>query len=103
MKRTGNNDVTLIRDKGRGLSHPEKISLRRHAAPTCHLPVVDRSKEAECIEALDRLNVPLNSSRDDARNILRVNNYKFRNDVLGAALKARRSSAHDGTTDLGDG
>jgi hypothetical protein len=33
----------------------------------------------------------------------RVHNYKFRNDVLGAALKARRSSARDGTTDLGDG
>jgi hypothetical protein len=42
-------------------------------------------------------------SQPDSNSPRRVNNYKFRNDVLGAALKARRSSAHDGTTDLGDG
>jgi hypothetical protein len=30
MRRNG-NEVTLIRDKGRGLSHPEKVVLRRHA------------------------------------------------------------------------
>src|SRR5262249_9475213 len=33
MKRNG-NEVTLIRDMGRGLSHPEKVALRRHSAPT---------------------------------------------------------------------
>lgn len=37
MKCTG-NQVTLTRDKGRGLAHPEKMMLRRHAAPTRHLP-----------------------------------------------------------------
>jgi RecA-family ATPase len=102
MKRTGNN-VTLIRDKGRGLSHPEKIMLRRHAAPTRHLPVVAEGKQAECIEALDRLNVPLDMGRQDARIVLRDNNYGFRNDILGAALKARRSSPSHGTTAVGDG
>ena len=42
-------------------------------------------------------------TQPDSNSLRRVHNYKFRNDVLGAALKARRSSAHDGTTDLGDG
>lgn len=77
--------------------------LRRHAAPTCHLPVVDRSKEAECIEALEMLGVPVDSSRDEAGNILRRNGYRFRNDVLGPALRSRRSSAPHGTNDLRDG
>jgi len=84
--------VTLIRDKGRGLSHPEKILLRRHAAPTRHLPVIHDGKQGECIGALDRLEVPLDSSRDEAARILRENGYPCRNDIVGAALKARRSS-----------
>jgi hypothetical protein len=57
----------------------------------------------ECIEALDRLNVPLEASRDDAANVLRDNNYRFRNEVIGPALNARRSSASHGTNGVGDG
>lgn len=91
MKRSG-NDVTLTRDKGRGLSHPEKVMLRRHATPTRHLPVIHDGKQGECVEALDRLRIPLDSSRDDAASILRSNGYQFRNDLIGVALKARRSS-----------
>jgi hypothetical protein len=102
MKRTGNN-VTLVRDKGRGLSHPENLLLRRHTAPTRHLPVVAEGKEAECIEALDRLNIPLNSSRDDAARVLRENKYQFGNGVIGPAFQARRSSASHGTKGGGDG
>jgi RecA-family ATPase len=91
MKHNGKN-VTLIRDKGRGLSHSEKIMLRRHTAPTRHLPVLAEGKQGECIGALDRLEVPLDSSRDEAARILRENDYPCRNDIVGAALKARRSS-----------
>ncbi|MDT5046330.1 MAG: hypothetical protein QOG75_2183, partial [Mycobacterium sp.] len=57
------NEVTLTRDKGRGLGHPEKIMLRRHAAPTRHLPGIAEGKQAACIDALDRLNVPLAAGR----------------------------------------
>ena len=95
--------MTLIRDKGRSVAHPEKISLRRHAGPTCHLPVVAEGKQAQCIEAMDRLNIPLDASRDHAANVLRDNNYEFRNEVIGPALTARRSSASHGTSHRGDG
>jgi hypothetical protein len=88
------NEVTLTRDKGRGLGHPEKIMLRRHAAPTRHLPGIAEGKQAACIDALDRLNVPLAAGRDDAAKVLRDNNYRFRNEVIGPALIARRSSPH---------
>jgi len=37
MKRKG-NEVTLIRDKGRGLGHPKKMMLRRHPAPHATSP-----------------------------------------------------------------
>jgi len=86
------NEVTLNRDKGRGLSHPEKIVLRRHAAPMRHLPVVRDGKNRECIEGLERLGVPVDASRDEAARTLREHGYQFRNEVVGAALKARRSS-----------
>jgi AAA domain len=102
MKRTG-NEVTLIRDKGRGLGHPDKIMLRRHAAPMRHLPVINGGKDGECIEALERLDIPLDSSRDAAASVLRANGYSFRNETVGAALKARRSSPPEGTTGRGDG
>jgi hypothetical protein len=102
IMRCKGNEVTLVRDKGRGLAHPEKVVLYRHAAPTRHLPLIVRGKEAACIEALDRLTVPLNSTRDDAAAVLRDNNYAFGNDVIGPALKARRSSASYGTKAGGD-
>ncbi|TDO14622.1 AAA domain-containing protein [Mycobacterium sp. BK086] len=92
MKRAG-DDIALSRDKGRGLDHPEKIYLRRHANPTRHLPATANDKLAECIEALDKLHVPLEASRDVAGTALRTSGYSFRNDVIGPALKARRSSA----------
>jgi hypothetical protein len=101
MKRTANN-VTLMRDKGRGLSHPEKLVLRRHAAPTRHLPVVSEDKQAECIEALDRLNVALDCTRDEAAKILRANGYKVRTGDVGPALKARLSSPSQGTESTQD-
>jgi hypothetical protein len=52
---------------------------------------------------LDRLNVPLDASREDAANVLHDNNYKFRNEVIGPALTARRSSASQGTDSRRDG
>ena len=53
---------------------------------------------------MDSLNVLLNADRDDAAKVLRDNNYKFGSEVIGPALRARRSSApgadsgRDGTT-----
>lgn len=91
MRRKG-NEVTLIRDKGRGLSYPEQHKLVRHTSPTCHLPTVTGGKIDECCAALDRLDVPRLATRDDAADELRSNGYRFSNDVIGAALKKRRPS-----------
>lgn len=98
-----NNNITLTCNKGRGLGHPEKIELRRHSDPLRHLPHVSRSKEQDCREALDRLEVPLSATRDDAGDILRSHGYQFRNEVVGAAVKARRPSPSHGTADPRDG
>ena len=98
MKRRG-NDIELKLDKGRGLGHSAKVELRRHSNPLRHLLVSDstRSTDAstagECIRALNRLDVPLATTRADARAILEANRYRFSNAALGEALKARRPSA----------
>jgi hypothetical protein len=91
MKRSGNK-ITLMCDNGRGLSHPEKLMLTRSAAPTSHLLVVAGDKQTECVAALNLLGVPLDSTRDDAAAMLRSKGYGYANVVVGAALKARRSS-----------
>jgi hypothetical protein len=45
----------------------------------------------------------IDSSRDDAASLLRKNNYRVSNAVVGDALKARRSSASHGTNHREDG
>ncbi len=97
MKRSGAN-VTLIRDKGRGMSHPDQVALVRHSAPTCHLPVVAEGREGECVDALDHLHVPLDWTRDAAAAELRANGYKFGNEIVGTALRMRRTANSAGHT-----
>lgn len=91
MTRKG-SDVTLKRNKGRGMGHPETVQLRRHTNPTRHLPVTG-GKLGECIDALDSLGVHPGASRDEAGESLRENGFKFGNALLGEAQKVRRSSA----------
>lgn len=91
MKRRS-NDVELKLDKGRGLGHPEKIELHRHSQPLRHLPIRVVSKLDDCIEAMNRLDVRVNASRDEAAETLRLSGYRFSNSVIGEALKARRPS-----------
>lgn len=101
MKRKG-NEIELKLDKGRGLHHPETVKLHLHRKPLRHLPAVTGGKDGECVEALDRLGVPPGTTRDEAAATLRANGYQFSNEVVGAAVKSRRSSPSPGTTHLSD-
>nr|WP_225952586.1 AAA family ATPase [Mycobacterium sp. OAS707] len=95
LKRRENN-VTLTLDKGRGLGHPQTISLRRYSEPTRHLlasTTTTTTKVSDCAEALEALGVPLGATRDHAGKALRERNYKFGNEVLGQALRLRSASA----------
>lgn len=91
MTRKG-TDIMLKRNKGRGLSHPDTLQLRRHTNPTRHVPVVG-GRLGDCIEALDLLGVHPAATRDEAAELLRKNGFKFGNDVIGKAQNARRPSA----------
>lgn len=93
MKREGSK-VTLSRHKGRSLAHPDEVVLVRHSAPTCHLPMVAGrgGRVDECVDALNHLHVPIDWTRDEAGVELRANNYKFGNDIVGAALRMRRDA-----------
>jgi hypothetical protein len=79
-------------NKGRGVGHPEKLELRRHTKPLPHLPVRAGSKVDECIEAMEKLGIPPDATRDEAGDTLRGHGYRFGNSLLGPALKARRPS-----------
>lgn len=91
MTRKG-TDITLKRNKGRGLSHPDSVQLRRCTNPTRHVPVVG-GRLGECVEALESLGVRPATTRDEAGESLRENGFKFSNDVVGKAQNARRASA----------
>jgi hypothetical protein len=69
MRRSGNK-IELKLDKGRGLHHPEKVQLIRHQKPLRHLPAVAGGKTGECVDALDRLGMPPNTTRDESAEVL---------------------------------
>ena len=68
---------------------------------------------AECVQALDRLGVPLDSSRRAAQKLLHeqrdrakgqhqdVHVWQFRNEVVGHALQVRKQAANGGPRALG--
>lgn len=104
MKRKGNgNGIELKLDKGRGLGHPEKVELRRQTKPLRHLPAISGSKDEECADAMNKLDIPLRATRDEAADVLRENGYRFSNNVIGATLRGRRPSPSDGTAQPTDG
>ncbi len=78
IMKSNENEVTLVRDKGRGFALPEKVMLCHHAAPKRHLPLVVRGQEAGCVEALDRLYVSLIPRDEAAKSVLRDSGYGSR-------------------------
>ncbi|MGY4712761.1 hypothetical protein ACXDF8_24945 [Mycolicibacterium sp. CBM1] len=96
MKRTGNN-IVLTRDKSRGLSHPEKLVLRRYAEPTKHGVVADKgNKVAECLDVMAALGIPFGCSRDVAAGTLRDNKFAFSNETISHAVRVWNSSEFRG-------
>ena len=53
----------------------------------------DAGRVRECVEALDRLGVPLDAGAPTAREALRTADYRFGNDTIAAAVKAPRTAA----------
>jgi cytochrome c oxidase cbb3-type subunit 2 len=50
------------------------------------------ARTAECVEALDRLGVPVDAGAPTVRAALRDSDCRFGNDTIAAAVKARKDS-----------
>jgi hypothetical protein len=90
--------VTLTPIKQRQRHYPSTVQLVRYGSPLQHLPVEgslaepELDKTAECMRALDSLNVPLTAGRDKAAAALRSKGHAFGNGTISAAIKARKQA-----------
>ncbi|ORV61482.1 hypothetical protein AWC03_09795 [Mycobacterium europaeum] len=96
----GETYVTLTCEKQRGSAHPETIRILRdvnprlyHEAKAAPLTLTEQQRIASCIDAMNRIGLPPDTGARKARNALRAAKYRVRNDVVGAAVKARKLAA----------
>lgn len=90
------NRLRLERRKTRTGRGPDLVELERHENPLRHERPGQRQGDVltpdvrDCIAKLDELEVPPGWGRRKAAEVLRVNEYKIRNDTLNTALRIRR-------------
>lgn len=92
--------VTLTCERQRGSAHPEVLRILRdvnprlyHEAKPAPLTLTEQQRVAHCIDAMNRIGLPHDAGARKARTALRSAKYKVRNDVVAAAVKARKVAA----------
>jgi hypothetical protein len=92
--------VDLKLERQRGSSHPDRLYLKRETNPRLHhiakLPILDsavRERVGACIEAMNQLGLPADTGARRTREALRQAKHAFRNDVIAAAVRARKALA----------
>lgn len=92
--------VNLGLERQRGNAHPDRVLLLRQYDPHLRhivrpksMPDAERRRIGECIDAMVQLRLPLNTGARRARDALRLSGFKVRNDVVAAAVKARKAAA----------
>ncbi|BBY15757.1 AAA family ATPase [Mycolicibacterium litorale] len=100
-------DLTLERQ--RGSAHPDRLRLirdsdphLRHIARPPELSPTERQRIGQCIEAMIQLRLPADTGARKARVALRTKGHKFRNDVISAAVKARKNAGQTCPRSSGD-
>lgn len=96
----GETYVTLTCERQRGSAHPDVLRILRDINPRlCHeakaapLTLTEQQRIASCIDAMNRIGLPPDTGARKARTALRTAKYKVRNDVVAAAVKARKLAA----------
>lgn len=91
--------VDLRLERQRGSAHPEQIHLvrnpnphLRHIARPPELSLTEQQRIAQCIEAMKQMHLPADAGGRTARVALREKGHKFRNDIIAAAVKARKAT-----------
>lgn len=92
--------IRLKLERQRGSSHPDHLLLRRETNPLLRhvlrpdaLTPSQAQRIGECVDALIRLRLPADTGSRKARVGLREQGYRFGNDTIAAAVKARKAAA----------
>jgi hypothetical protein len=101
--------VKLELERQRGNAHPGLIRVLRdinprlrHEARPAPLSLDDEQRIRNCIDAMKRLGLPPDMGARKARSALRDNGYKVRNEVVAAAVKARKAMCPQTAPNVGD-
>jgi hypothetical protein len=92
--------VNLGLERQRGNAHPDRLLVLRQYDPHLRhvirpkgMPDAERRRIGACIEAIIQLRLPVDTGARRARDALRLSGFKVRNDVVAAAVKARKAAA----------
>jgi hypothetical protein len=90
--------VSLKLDRQRGNAHPDMVRILReinprlqHVAKAAPLTLDEEQRIRNCLDAMNRIGLPSDIGARKARTALRDSGYKVRNDVVAAAVKARKA------------
>lgn len=96
----GHKLVNLGLERQRGNAHPDRLLLLRQYDPHLRhiirpksLPDAERRRIGATIDAMIQLRLPVDTGARRARDALRLSGFKVRNDVVAAAVKARKAAA----------
>ena len=99
----GEEDQTFVNlglERQRGNAHPNQLLLLRQYDPHLRhiirpksMPDAERRRIGEGIDAMIQLRLPIDTGARRARDALRLSGFKVRNDVVAAAVKARKAAA----------
>lgn len=91
--------VSLKLERQRGNAHPDMIRVLRdinprlrHEAKPAPLTLDEEQRIRNCIDAMNRLGLALDIGARKARTALRLSGYKVRNEVVAAAVRARKAA-----------
>lgn len=101
--------VSLKLERQRGNAHPELIRVLRdinprlrHEAKPAQRTLDEEERIRNCVDAMKRIGLPPDMGARKARTALRDNGYKVRNEVVAAAVKARKATCPQHSTKGGD-
>lgn len=96
----GTARVGLRLDRQRGNAHPPQVRVLRevdpvlrHVAQEPDLSIGDRTRVAACIEQMKRIGLDSDTGGRKARAALRAAGFRAGNDIVAAAVKARKATA----------
>lgn len=91
--------IRLKLERQRGSSHPDHLLLRRETSPLLRhvlrpdaLTPMQAQRVGDCVDALIRLRLPVDTGSRKARVALREQGHRFGNETIAAAVRVRKAT-----------